>query len=71
MFAYGFMRNAFLASTFIAITCGAVGVYVVARNFSFFSSYFVRNWLCWCRFCGLVRNCSSVGDADLHTVGLN
>ncbi|WP_333603975.1 metal ABC transporter permease [Lactobacillus acetotolerans] len=35
MFAYGFMRNAFLASTFIAITCGAVGVYVVARNFSF------------------------------------
>ena len=35
MFAYGFMRNAFLASTFIAITCGTVGVYVVARNFSF------------------------------------
>lgn len=35
MFAYDFMRNAFLASTFIAITCGTVGVYVVARNFSF------------------------------------
>ncbi|MDF7638266.1 metal ABC transporter permease [Lactobacillus sp. ESL0791] len=35
MFAYGFMRNAFLASTFIAITCGTVGVYVVARQFSF------------------------------------
>ena len=35
MFAFDFMRNAFLASTFIAITCGTVGVYVVARNFSF------------------------------------
>ncbi|KRL63354.1 metal ABC transporter permease [Lactobacillus psittaci] len=35
MFAYEFMRYAFLASTFIAITCGVVGVYVVARNFSF------------------------------------
>jgi zinc/manganese transport system permease protein len=29
MFAYDFMRYAFLASTFIAITCGIVGVYVV------------------------------------------
>lgn len=35
MFQYEFMRYAFLASTFIAITCGVVGVYVVARNFSF------------------------------------
>lgn len=35
MFHYEFMRYAFLASTFIAITCGVVGVYVVARNFSF------------------------------------
>jgi zinc/manganese transport system permease protein len=35
MFSYAFMRYAFLASTFIAITCGVVGVYVVARNFSF------------------------------------
>lgn len=35
MFAFDFMRNAFLASTFIAITCGTVGVYVVSRNFSF------------------------------------
>ena len=35
MFAYDFMRYAFLASTFIAITCGIVGVYVVARSFSF------------------------------------
>lgn len=35
MFQFEFMRYAFLASTFIAITCGVVGVYVVARNFSF------------------------------------
>ncbi len=35
MFQFAFMRYAFLASTFIAITCGVVGVYVVARNFSF------------------------------------
>ncbi|MCI1482035.1 MAG: metal ABC transporter permease [Lactobacillus sp.] len=35
MFSYAFMRYAFLASTFIAITCGVVGVYVVARSFSF------------------------------------
>lgn len=35
MFQLDFMRYAFLASTFIAITCGVVGVYVVARNFSF------------------------------------
>ena len=35
MFQFEFMRYAFLASTFIAITCGIVGVYVVARNFSF------------------------------------
>ncbi len=35
MFQFEFMRYAFLASTFIAITCGVAGVYVVARNFSF------------------------------------
>ncbi|WP_369347139.1 metal ABC transporter permease [Amylolactobacillus amylophilus] len=35
MFAYDFMRYAFLASTFIAITTGVVGVFVVARNLSF------------------------------------
>ncbi|CCI84318.1 ABC transporter permease [Lactobacillus pasteurii DSM 23907 = CRBIP 24.76] len=35
MFEFVFMRYAFLASTFIAITCGVVGVYVVARNYSF------------------------------------
>ena len=30
MFQYEFMRYAFLASTFIAITCGVVGVYAVS-----------------------------------------
>ena len=35
MFQYEFMRYAFLASTFIAITCGIVGVYVVARSYAF------------------------------------
>ena len=31
MFAYDFMRYAFLASTFIAITCGIVGVYALVN----------------------------------------
>ena len=35
LFAYAFMQNAFMASTFIAITTGIVGVFVVARNMSF------------------------------------
>lgn len=35
MFQYDFMRYAFLASTFIAITCGVVGVYVIARSYAF------------------------------------
>lgn len=37
MFQYEFMRQAFIASTFIAITCGMIGVFVVARNMSFLS----------------------------------
>lgn len=37
MFAYEFMQNAFLASTFIAITCGLVGVFVTARGMAFLS----------------------------------
>lgn len=35
MFAYDFMQNAFLASTFIAVTCGIVGVFVTARGMAF------------------------------------
>lgn len=37
MFGYEFMRQAFVASTFIAITAGLVGVFVVSRNMSFLS----------------------------------
>lgn len=35
MLSYTFMQNAFLASTFIAIAAGLVGVFVTARNTSF------------------------------------
>ncbi|WP_203624145.1 MULTISPECIES: metal ABC transporter permease [unclassified Lacticaseibacillus] len=35
MFEYEFMQNAFLASTFIALTTGIVGVFVTARGMSF------------------------------------
>lgn len=35
MFEYEFMRNAFAAGTIIAIICGIMGVFVIARNMSF------------------------------------
>jgi len=35
MFAYGFMQNAFLAGTIVAIVGGAVGYFVVVRNLAF------------------------------------
>ena len=35
MLTLSFMRHAFVASTFIAIVSGFVGVFVVARNLSF------------------------------------
>lgn len=35
MFSLVFMRNAYLAGTFIAIICGTIGVFVIARNLSF------------------------------------
>lgn len=35
MFSLDFMRHAFVASTFIAIVSGVIGVFVVARNMSF------------------------------------
>ena len=35
MLTLSFMRHAFIASTFIAIICGIIGVFVVARNLSF------------------------------------
>lgn len=37
MLQYEFMRQAFIASTFIAITAGLVGIFVVSRNMSFLS----------------------------------
>lgn len=35
MLRFDFMRHAFVASTFIAIICGIMGVFVIARNMSF------------------------------------
>lgn len=35
MFSFEFMRNAYVASTIIAIVCGFVGVFVVSRNMPF------------------------------------
>ena len=40
LFAYAFMQNAFMASTFIAITTGIVWGFVVARIMSFFAHTF-------------------------------
>ena len=35
MFNFEFMQNAYLAATVIAILCGIIGVFVIARNMSF------------------------------------
>lgn len=80
MFAYDFMRNAFLASTFIAITCGTVGVYVVARNFSFlahtlseigFAGAAFAVWLgigpLWGMLLFTLLGSISVGELSLHS----
>lgn len=80
MFAYDFMRNAFLASTFIAITCGVVGVYVVARNFSFlahtlseigFAGAAFAVWLgispLWGMLLFTLLGSISVGELSLHS----
>ena len=32
MFAHEFMRNAFLAGTFVALACGLIGYFVVLRG---------------------------------------
>ena len=32
MFAHEFIRNAFLAGTFVALACGLVGYFVVLRS---------------------------------------
>ena len=80
MFAYDFMRYAFLASTFIAITCGIVGVYVVARSFSFlahtlseigFAGAAFAVWIGWVPLWGMVLftllGSISVGELSMRS----
>ncbi|MFT8391542.1 MAG: metal ABC transporter permease [Sporolactobacillus sp.] len=40
MFTFDFMRHAFIAGTLIAIMCGAIGVFIMARNLSFIAHTF-------------------------------
>lgn len=40
MFQYDFMQHAFLAGTFVAVMCGVIGVYVIARRLSFIAHMF-------------------------------
>ena len=40
MFQYDFMQHAFIAGTLVAIMCGVVGVFVIARNLSFIAHTF-------------------------------
>ncbi|VBB09630.1 Hypothetical protein LUCI_4925 [Lucifera butyrica] len=40
MFHYDFMQHAFLAGTFVAIMCGIIGVYVIARGLPFIAHTF-------------------------------
>ncbi|TWU79407.1 ABC 3 transport family protein [Lactobacillus johnsonii] len=74
------MRYAFLASTFIAITCGIVGVYVVARSFSFlahtlseigFAGAAFAVWIGWVPLWGMVLftllGSISVGELSMRS----
>ncbi|RYL94436.1 metal ABC transporter permease [Sporolactobacillus sp. THM19-2] len=40
MFQYDFMQHAFVAGTLVALMCGAIGVFVIARNLSFITHTF-------------------------------
>lgn len=40
MFQYDFMQYAFIAGTLVAIMCGAIGVFVIARSLSFVAHTF-------------------------------
>lgn len=40
MFQYEFMQHAFIAGTAVAILCGAIGVFVIARGLSFMAHAF-------------------------------
>jgi zinc/manganese transport system permease protein len=37
---YDFMQNAFIAGTIVAIMCGVIGVFVIARSLSFIAHSF-------------------------------
>jgi zinc/manganese transport system permease protein len=38
VFQYDFMQHAFAAGTIVAVMCGAIGVFVIARNLSFIAN---------------------------------
>ncbi|WP_413301075.1 metal ABC transporter permease [Bacillus sp. 1P10SD] len=40
MFQYDFMQHAFVAGTLVAVMCGVIGVYVIARGVSFITHMF-------------------------------
>lgn len=40
MFQYDFMQHAFIAGTLIAIMCGVIGVFIIARSLSFIAHTF-------------------------------
>jgi len=42
MFDYDFMRHAFIAGTIVALMCGAIGVFVMARGLSFITHSFAH-----------------------------
>lgn len=71
MFQFEFMRYAFLASTFIAITCGVVGVYVVARNFSFLAHTLSEIGFAGADFCGIFKYGTFMGNAIFYFAWLN
>lgn len=65
MFSLVFMRNAYLAGTFIAIICGTIGVFVIAEPL-ISDTHTVWNWVCQCSlrdFYGLDR---VEWDADFY-----
>ncbi|PWF99324.1 metal ABC transporter permease [Levilactobacillus bambusae] len=66
MFSYVFMQNAYLASTIIAIICGIVGVFVIARNMSFLTHTLSEIGFAGAAF-GLFAGWSALGGMLLFT----
>ena len=63
MFQYTFMQNAYLAGTIVAVMCGLIGVFVIARGLSFiahtlshigFSGASFAVWMGWNPISGLL-----------------